>query len=75
MKGFLAPTHYHRDGDDCLMAQAGDRTEPDVNAERALLTDYRATLAGDGATVDLSVAEERKHDADPARYTVLVELS
>lgn len=63
-----APEHYHRHDDDRLTMQVGDRAEPDVNAERALLTDYRAALAGDVATVELSAAEEWKRDTDPAGF-------
>jgi hypothetical protein len=63
-----APEHYHRHDDDRLTMQIGDRAEPDVNAERALLTDYRAALAGDVATVELSAAEEWKRDTDPAGF-------
>ncbi|PPF18317.1 hypothetical protein [Rathayibacter sp. AY1A7] len=63
-----APEHYHRHEDDRLTMQVGDRAEPDVNAERALLTDYRAALAGDAATVELSAAEEWKRDTDPAGF-------
>ena len=60
--------HYHRHDDDRLTMQVGDRTEPDVDAERALLTDYRAALAGDIATIELSAAEEWKRDTDPAGF-------
>jgi hypothetical protein len=63
-----APKHYHRHHDDRLTMQVGDRAESDVNAERALLTDYRAALAGDVATVELSAAEEWKRDTDPAGF-------
>ncbi|NQX04983.1 hypothetical protein HQQ82_09245 [Rathayibacter sp. VKM Ac-2856] len=63
-----APEHYHRQNNDRLTMQLGDRAEPDVNAERALLTDYRAALAGDVAIVELSAAEEWKRDTDPAGF-------
>ncbi|WP_146076870.1 MULTISPECIES: hypothetical protein [unclassified Rathayibacter] len=63
-----APEHYHRHDDDRFTMQVGDRVEPDVNAERALLTDYCAALAGDVATVELSAAEEWKRDTDPAGF-------
>ncbi|NRG41176.1 hypothetical protein HRK28_09600 [Rathayibacter sp. VKM Ac-2835] len=39
-----------------------------MNAQRALLADYRAALAGDVATVELSAAEEWKRDADPSGF-------
>ncbi|PPH05964.1 hypothetical protein C5C71_16420, partial [Rathayibacter sp. AY1C1] len=63
-----APEHYHRHDDNRLTMQVGDHTEPDVNAERALVTDYRAALAGDIATIELSAAEEWKRDTDPAGF-------
>ncbi|PPI18919.1 hypothetical protein C5D04_00495 [Rathayibacter sp. AY1D2] len=63
-----APEHYHRHDDDRLTMQVGDRAEPDVNAERALITDYRAALAGDAGTLELSAAEEWKRDTDPAGF-------
>jgi len=63
-----APEHYHRHDDDRLTMQVGDRAEPDVNAERALVTDYRAALAGDAGTLELSAAEEWKRDTDPAGF-------
>ena len=63
-----APEHYHRHDEDRLTMQVGDRTEPDTGAQRALITDYRAALAGDVATVELSVAEEWKRDTDPAGF-------
>ena len=63
-----APEHYHRHDNHRLTMQVGDRVEADVNAQRALITDYRAVLAGDTATVELSVAEEWKRDTDPAGY-------
>ncbi|QHC71753.1 hypothetical protein [Rathayibacter sp. VKM Ac-2801] len=63
-----APEHYHRHDDDRLTMRVGDRAEPDVNAERALITDYRAALAGDVGTLELSAAEEWKRDTDPAGF-------
>ncbi|MCJ1685370.1 hypothetical protein [Rathayibacter sp. VKM Ac-2928] len=63
-----APEDYHHHDDDRLTMRVGDRVEPDVNAERALLTDYRAALAGDVATIELSAAEEWKRDTDPAGF-------
>jgi hypothetical protein len=63
-----APEHFHRHDDDRLTMQVGNRAERDVNAERALVTDYRAALAGDVGTVELSMAEEWKRDTDPAGF-------
>jgi hypothetical protein len=63
-----APEHYHRHDDDRLTMDIRGRAEPDVNAERALITDYRAALAGDAGTLELSAAEEWKRDTDPAGF-------
>ncbi|RFA17851.1 hypothetical protein [Subtercola boreus] len=63
-----APEYYHRHDEDRLTMQVGDRTVPDVNAERALVSDYRAALGGDVGAVELSAAEEWKRATDPAGF-------
>jgi len=63
-----APEHYHRHDDDRLTMDIRGRVEPDTNAERALITDYRAALAGDAGTLELSAAEEWKRDTDLAGF-------
>jgi hypothetical protein len=63
-----APEYYHRHDDDRLSIQVAERTERDVNAERILISDYRAALAGDVTAVELSAAEEWKRATDPAGF-------
>ncbi|TCL79528.1 MULTISPECIES: hypothetical protein [unclassified Rathayibacter] len=63
-----APDGYHRHDDDRLTMPVGDIREPDPSAERALIADYRAAVAGDVPALELSVAEEWKRANDPVGY-------
>lgn len=63
-----APEDYHRHDDDRLTVRVGDRIEPNPSAERALIADYRAAVAGDVPALELSVAEEWKRANDPTGY-------
>ncbi|MDY0914526.1 hypothetical protein [Rathayibacter festucae] len=63
-----APDGYHRHDDDRLTMPVGDIREPNPSAERALIADYRAAVAGDVPALELSVAEEWKRTNDPVGY-------
>ncbi|QHF21702.1 hypothetical protein GTU71_13225 [Rathayibacter sp. VKM Ac-2762] len=63
-----APEGYHRHDDDRLTMPVGDIREPNPSAERALIADYRAAVAGDVPALELSVAEEWKRANDPVGY-------
>lgn len=63
-----APEDYHRHDEDRLTLRVGDGIEPNVTAERALVADYRAAIAGDVPALELSVAEEWKRANDPTGY-------
>ncbi|RFA06759.1 hypothetical protein B7R21_18450 [Subtercola boreus] len=64
-----APKYYHRQDEDRLTMRVGDSTVPDASAERALITDYRAALAGDTDRIELSTAEEWKRSTDPEGFS------
>jgi hypothetical protein len=63
-----APERYHRHDEDRLTMPVGDTREPNPSAERALIEDYRAAVAGDIPALELSVAEEWKRANDPVGY-------
>ncbi|PPH24119.1 hypothetical protein C5C99_00250 [Rathayibacter sp. AY1C4] len=63
-----APEGYHRHDDNRLTMPVGDIREPNPSAERALIADYRAAVAGDVPALELSVAEEWKRANDPVGY-------
>ncbi|NQX10360.1 hypothetical protein HQQ80_01835 [Microbacteriaceae bacterium VKM Ac-2855] len=63
-----APEDYHRHDDDRLTMRVSDNLEPNPAAERALIADYRAAVAGDVPALELSVAEEWKRANDPTGY-------
>ncbi|ROQ52631.1 hypothetical protein EDF36_3793 [Rathayibacter sp. PhB152] len=63
-----APDGYHRHDDDRLTMPVGDIREPNPSAERTLIADYRAAVAGDVPALELSVAEEWKRVSDPVGY-------
>ncbi|PPH44146.1 hypothetical protein C5D09_14060 [Rathayibacter sp. AY1C9] len=63
-----APEGYHRHDDDRLTMPVGDAREPNPSAERALIEDYRAAVAGDIPAMHLSLAEEWKRANDPVGY-------
>ncbi|NRG43016.1 hypothetical protein HRK28_19075 [Rathayibacter sp. VKM Ac-2835] len=63
-----APDGYYRHDDDRLTMPVGDIREPNPSAERALIADYRAAVAGDVPALELSVAEEWKRANDPIGY-------
>jgi hypothetical protein len=63
-----APEDYHRHDDNRLTTRVGDSLEPNRDAERALVTDYRAAIAGDVPALELSVAEEWKRANDPTGF-------
>lgn len=63
-----APEGNHRHDDDRLTMPVGESREPNPSAERALVADYRAAVAGDFPALELSVAEEWKRANDPVGY-------
>ncbi|PPH86344.1 hypothetical protein C5C95_14990 [Rathayibacter sp. AY1B7] len=63
-----APDGYHRHDEDRLTMPVGDIREPNPSAERALIADYRAAVAGDVPALELSAAEEWKRANDPVGY-------
>ncbi|PPF26275.1 MULTISPECIES: hypothetical protein [unclassified Rathayibacter] len=63
-----APEGYHRHDEDRLAMTVGNAREPSPAAERALVADYRAAVAGDIPALELSVAEEWKRANDPVGY-------
>lgn len=63
-----APEGYHRHDEDRLTMRVGDRLEPNPDAERALVADYRAAIAGDVPALELSVAEEWKRANNPTGF-------
>ncbi|MCJ1675586.1 hypothetical protein MT355_20160 [Rathayibacter sp. VKM Ac-2929] len=63
-----APEGYHRHDEDRLKMPVGDTLEPNPSAERALVEDYRAAVAGDIPAMHLSLAEEWKRANDPVGY-------
>lgn len=63
-----APEDYHRHDEDRLTMRVGDSIEPNPDAERALVADYRAAIAGDIPALELSVAEEWKRQSDPTGF-------
>ncbi|PPG84584.1 hypothetical protein C5C29_08790 [Rathayibacter sp. AY1H2] len=63
-----APEGYHRHDEDSLTMPVGDTREPNPAAERALIADYRAAVAGDIPAMHLSLAEEWKRANDPVGY-------
>ena len=62
---------YYRRGESHrleMLVEGGAGVAENRTAERALIADYRAALAGDTPTVQLSLAEEWKRANDPAGF-------